>query len=120
MQVAEGAGISSGAAQHVLAELVRTGMAAVDDYAADDRHDKLIMELQEEIKKLQAVIADPKRARYRAQKLAKPGRAPEPGYVRTRFGRLCLDYLDAIDSEAERQQDAAAEADQPEPLRPEE
>jgi hypothetical protein len=47
--LANGAGMTRESAEHVLAELVRTGMAQVDDDASVTRHDKLIVELQEEV-----------------------------------------------------------------------
>lgn len=100
--LAEQAGLTSESAEHVLAELVRTGMAHLDDGASASRHDKLILELQEEVNKLQKLLENPTRrtsSSNRPKPIKKPGSTPEPGYAITQFGRLCLEYLQDLDSE---------------------
>ena len=87
--VMDGANISQNAAEHVLAELVRTGMAAVDTYAGVTRADKLIMELQVEVGKLQWILQNLTKKPTGSRKpstLKKPGRHPRAGYAITPFG----------------------------------
>lgn len=102
--VAEEAHLSPHSAEHVLAELIRTGMASADVYASDTRHDKLIIELQEEITKLQKILENPTKrvtGSNKPKRISKPGRLPEPGYALTPFGRTCLLYLQDLDPEPE-------------------
>jgi hypothetical protein len=92
--LAEGAGLSRGSAEHVLAELVRTGMARVDNNAAVSRQERLIVELQEEFNKVQRILEDVSQQQYnRLRPVREPGEIPDPGYVISDFGRSCLDYL---------------------------
>ena len=97
--LAEASGLSIEGATNVMAELVRTGMASRDTYAADRRHDRLLMELQEEVAKLQWMVDNPTKrpsSNRRPKALKKPGASIEPGYDRTPFGDACLDYLEAL------------------------
>jgi hypothetical protein len=102
--LAEAAGMTRESAEHVLAELVRTGMAQVDDDAAANRQDKLIIELQEEVNKLQKLIQNPGKrpsSSTRPREVKKPGRVPEPGYVVSNFGQACVNYLQDLEPEHE-------------------
>jgi hypothetical protein len=102
--LAEAAGMSRESAEHVLAELVRTGMAQIDDDAAANRQDKLIIELQEEVNKLQKLIQHPEKrssSSTRPREVKKPGRVPDPGYVISGFGRSCVNYLQDVEPEPE-------------------
>ncbi|MFI5627685.1 hypothetical protein ACIA03_29780 [Nocardioides sp. NPDC051685] len=95
--VAERAGLSTKGAINVMAELVRTGMASQDGYGSEQRHDRLIIELQDEVAKLQWIVDNlgkrpPSNRRPKA--LKKPGSPIESGYGRTQFGDQCLEYLE--------------------------
>ena len=97
--VAEASGLSVEGAINVLSELVRTGMASRDTYAADRRHDRYIMDLQVELAKVQWILENPgKKAQgnRRPKNLKKPGSVVEPGYERTPFGDRCLEYLESM------------------------
>lgn len=114
--LAGAAGLSSEGVTSVLAELVRTGMASRDSYAADRRHDRLLIELQAEVAKLQWIIDNPTKkpsTSRRPKSLKKPGPPIELGYERTSFGDICLDYLHALpnDDQAEVADDLRAESD---------
>jgi hypothetical protein len=77
--------------------------AAPDDSASDIRFERLIMELQQEIKDLYkrlASLTSGKKVKFTSKQIAKPGRRPEVGYGRTPFGSQCLAYLLDIDEDA--------------------
>lgn len=100
--IAERAQLTRHSTEHVIAELVRTGMASADAYASDTRHDKLIMELQEEVNKLQKIVENPAKRISNSDKpkrIKKPGSLPENGYALSPFGRTCLGYLEDLDPE---------------------
>ena len=100
--VADASGLSVEGAINVLSELVRTGMASRDTYAAERRHDRYILDLQNELAKVQWILENPgKRAQgtRRPKTLKKPGSVVEPGYERTPFGDQCLEYLGSMPSE---------------------
>lgn len=97
--VAEASGLSVEGATNVISELTRTGMASRDTYAAERRHDKYILDLQAEVAKLQWILQNPGKtvqSSRRPKALKKPGAVVEPGYERTPFGDLCLDYLESM------------------------
>ena len=100
--VAEASGLSVEGATNVLAEVVRTGMASRDTYAAERRHDRYILDLQAELAKLQWMLENSgKKAQgnRRPKTLKKPGSVVEPGYERTPFGDRCLEYLESMPPE---------------------
>lgn len=100
--VAEASGLSVEGATNVLSELVRTGMASRDTYAAERRHDRYILDLQAELAKVQWILENPGKkiqSNRRPKKLKKPGSVVEPGYERTPFGDRCLEYLESMPSE---------------------
>ncbi len=100
--VAEASGLSVEGAINVLSELVRTGMASRDTYAAERRHDRYIFDLQSELAKVQWILENPgKKAQgnRRPKTLKKPGAVVEPGYERTPFGDRCLEYLGSLPPE---------------------
>jgi len=100
--VAEASGLSVEGATNVLSELVRTGMAARDTYAAERRHDRYILDLQDELAKVQWILENPGKkvqSNRRPKTLKKPGPVVEPGYERTPFGDRCLEYLESMPSE---------------------
>lgn len=116
--VATDAHLSSGSAEHVMAELIRTGMAHLDNLASDTRHDKLIIELQQEVNKLQKITENPTKRPSSSNKpraIKKPGSLPEPGYAMTRFGRLCLDYLQDLEPDPDDEEDDWPEPDESSP-----
>lgn len=93
-------------------------MATADAYASDTRHDKLIMELQEEVNKLQKLIENPGKrisSSDKPKRIKKPGSLPENGYSLSPFGRTCLRYLEDLDADegegAEEDQDRMAAAE---------
>lgn len=95
--VAERAGLSSEGTINVIAELIRTGMAGQDGYGSERRHDRLILELQAEIAKLQWIVENPGKkppSNRRPRALKKPGAPIEAGFERTTFGDRCLEYLE--------------------------
>lgn len=106
--VADRAGLSAEGASNVMAELVRTGMASQDGYGSERRHDRLILDLQGEVEKLQWIVDNldkrPPSTR-RPKKFKKPGPPVEPGFERTPFGDRCLEYLEV----------SAPDVDYPEP-----
>lgn len=80
----------------VIAELVHSGMAQQDGFGSEQRHDRLILDLQAEVAKLQWVLDNPGKRPPSSKKpkaLKKPGRLVDPGYGRTRFGDRCIEYL---------------------------
>lgn len=100
--VAEASGLSVEGAINVLSELVRTGMAGRDTYAAERRHDRYILDLQAELAKVQWILEHPGKriqSNRRPKTLKKPGAVVEPGYERTPFGDRCLEYLESMPSE---------------------
>jgi hypothetical protein len=102
--VAERAGLSSEGTINVMAELIRSGMAGQDGYGSERRHDRLILELQTEIAKLQWIVENPGKkpsSNRRPKALKKPGAPIEAGFERTSFGDRCLEYLEesAVDDE---------------------
>jgi hypothetical protein len=114
--VAAASGLSVEGATNVLSELVRTGMASRDTYAAERRHDRYILDLQTELAKLQWILENPGKkvqSNRRPKTLKKPGSIVEPGYERTPFGDRCLEYLDSMPSEdlIDVPQDEGADAD---------
>lgn len=113
--VAARAGLSNEGAFNVMAELVRTGMARQDGYGSEQRHDRLILDLQEEVAKLQRIVLDPGKSlsisSRKPKKLTKPGNPVEPGFGRTPFGARCLEYLDVSASEADYPESADVDAD---------
>lgn len=97
--VADASGLSVEGATNVLSELVRTGMANRDTYAADRRHDRYILDLQGELAKVQWILENPGKkvqGNRRPKSLKKPGSVVEPGYERTPFGDRCLEYLESM------------------------
>lgn len=95
--VAERAGLSNEGTINVMAELIRTGMANQDGYGSERRHDRLILELQAEIAKLQWIVENPAKkppSNRRPKALKKPGAPIEAGFERTTFGDRCLEYLE--------------------------
>lgn len=110
--VAEQAGLSTEGAVNVMAELVRTGMASQDGYGSERRHDRLILELQAEVAKLQWIVENlGKRApsNRRPKALKKPGAPIEPGFGRTVFGDQCLEYLEVSAADIEYPEPAEVE-----------
>jgi len=102
--LADAAGLSIEGVTNVLSELVRTGMASRDTYAADRRHDRLVMDLQAEVAKLQWIAEHPMNKpslNRRPKALKKPGAPIEPGYERTPFGDVCLSYLNSLPDDAQ-------------------
>lgn len=100
--VAEASGLSVEGANNVISELTRTGMAVRDTYAAERRHDRYILDLQAEVAKLQWIISNPGKrlpSNRRPKNLKKPGSVIEPGYERTPFGDVCLQYLESMPAE---------------------
>ncbi|MEU6135859.1 helix-turn-helix domain-containing protein [Nocardioides sp. NPDC047086] len=96
-EVADRSGLSNDAAFNVMAELVRTGMARQDGYGSERRHDRLILDLQEEVAKLQWIVQNLGKSpsgNRKPSKLSKPGNLVEPGFGRTLFGDRCLEYLE--------------------------
>ena len=92
--LAERARLSLASAEHVLAELIRTGMARVDNNAAVSRQEKVIGELQEEVNRLRKLLANPAEEPInRLREVKDPGDIPEVEYILSDFGRVCLDYL---------------------------
>lgn len=103
--VADRSGLSNEVAFNVMAELVRAGMARQDGYGSERRHDRLILDLQEEVAKLQWIVQNPGKSttgsNRRPKKLTKPGNLVEPGFGRTLFGDRCLEYLEVSATDVE-------------------
>ncbi len=79
-------------------------MAYLDDYASLSRHEKLIIELQVEVNKLQNILANPGKkppSNKRPKEIKRPGSSPGDGYAITHFGDVCLHYLQDMEPEPE-------------------
>lgn len=86
----------------MISELTRTGMAVRDTYAAERRHDRYVLDLQGEVAKLQWIVGNPGKrlpSNRRPKNLKKPGSVIKPGYERTPFGDVCLEYLESMPGE---------------------
>lgn len=123
-ELIEESGLTYETAEHVLAELIRTGMAHLDNDAENSRHDLMIVDLRRELNELQRHVQrlhqwarqtttsapNPPQLRH----FANPEDLPEPGYVITSFGAVCLSYLldqtlESTETEPEPEPAASAE-----------
>jgi len=100
--LAEACHLSRASVRAVLSVLERAGMAVADDGSETIRIDRLIIELQEELNKVTALLLNPpKNGRISSNKkpheVKRPGSPANAGWVITAFGRLCLDYLEDVD-----------------------
>lgn len=102
--IAGRASLSRASAEHVLAELIRTGMVHLDNKAAVSRQEKVIAELQQEANKLRRLLENPEREwANRLREVDEPGEIPGAEYVISEFGGRCLDYLSDAAQELDQQ-----------------
>lgn len=90
------------AVRAVLSVLQRAGLAVQDTTAELIRSDRLIMELQQEVNKLAELALNPPKngkipSNRKPRKLDRPGSPARQGWMITRFGELCLAYLEDRD-----------------------
>lgn len=102
--IAEVCQLSVGAARAVLSVLQRAGMAVEDAGSETVRVDRLIIELQQELNKVTALIIDPPKSgkilsSKRPSTVKPPGTPAATGWTITPFGELCLAYLSDVEIE---------------------